>query len=59
MFDQKGILKSLLWAQFVHVDIRQLHSVAHSDELQAVFDKVCLPVEEGDFNDRSKVLRVI
>lgn len=56
MFDRKGILKSLLWAQFVHVDIRQFHSVAHSDELQAVFDKVCLPVEEGDFNERLRAL---
>lgn len=56
MFDRKDRLKSLLWAQFVHVDIRQAQSVAHSDDLQAVFDKVCLPVEEHDFNKRLKVL---
>ncbi len=52
MFDQKSQLKSLLWVQLVHVDIRQAKSVAHSDELQVVFDKVCLPVEARDFNER-------
>lgn len=56
MFDQENRLKSLLWVQFVHVDIRQSKSVAHSDQLQAVFDKVCLPVDEHDFNERLKVL---
>lgn len=52
MFDQKDRLKSLLWAQFVHVDIRQAKSVPHSEELQQIFDKVCIPVEEKDFNER-------
>ncbi len=56
MFDQKGILKSLLWVQFVHVDIRHSKSVPHSEELQEVFDKVCLPVDENDFNLRLRAL---
>lgn len=58
MLDTAGKLKSLLWAQFIHVDIRKAKSIAHSDELQELFDKVCLPIAEKDFNDRLKVLNV-
>lgn len=56
MRDAEGKLKSLLWAQFIHVDIRKAKSIAHSDELQELFDKVCLPVAEKDFNERLKAL---
>ncbi len=51
MYDADRKLKSLLWAQFIHVDIRQGKSVAHSEELQQLFDRVCIPVEEKDFNE--------
>lgn len=56
MLDAAGKLKSLLWAQFIHVDIRKAKSTPHSDELQEMFDKVCLPVAEMDFNERLKAL---
>lgn len=58
MYDASQKLKSLLWAQFVHVDIRIGKSVAHSDEMQLLFDKVCTPLEKIDFNERIKVLNV-
>lgn len=58
MYDADRKLKSLLWAQFVHVDIRQGKSVAHSEELQQLFDRVCIPVEEKDFNERLKALNI-
>ena len=58
MLDTAGKLKSLLWAQFIHVDIRKAKSIAHSDELQELFDKVCLPIAEKDFNERLKVLNI-
>jgi acyl-CoA thioester hydrolase len=58
MYDADRKLKSLLWAQFVHVDIRQGKSVAHSDELQQLFDRVCIPVEEKDFNERLRALNI-
>lgn len=58
MYDADRKLKSLLWAQFVHVDIRQGKSVAHNEELQQLFDKVCIPVEEKDFNERLKALNI-
>jgi thioesterase-3 len=58
MYDADRKLKSLLWAQFIHADIRQGKSVAHSEELQQLFDKVCIPVGEKDFNVRMKALNV-
>ena len=58
MLDSDRKLKSLLWAQFVHVDIRQGKSTAHSAELQELFDKVCIPVAEKDFNERLRALNI-
>ena len=58
MYDADRMLKSLLWVQLVHVDIRKGKSVAHDPELQELFDKLCLPVEEKDFNQRLKMLSV-
>ena len=58
MLDSERKLKSLLWAQFVHVDIRQGKSTAHSAELQELFDKVCIPVAEKDFNERLRALNI-
>ena len=56
MYDADRMLKSLLWVQLVHVDIRKGKSVAHDPELQELFDKLCLPVEEKDFNQRLRML---
>jgi len=56
MYDSQRMLKSLLWAQFIHVDIRKAKSVEHSPELQEIFNKVCLPIEEKDFNIRLRQL---
>lgn len=58
MYDADRKLKSLLWAQFIHVDIQQGKSMPHSIDLQALFDKVCIPVEEKDFNQRLKILNI-
>jgi thioesterase-3 len=58
MYDAERKLKSLLWAQFIHVDIRQGKSVAHSEELQGLFDHLCVPLEEMDFNLRLRALNV-
>lgn len=56
MYDMERNLKSLLWVQLVHIDIRKAKSVVHSPELQELFDKLCLPIEEKDFNLRLKKL---
>lgn len=56
MYDAQRKLKSLLWAQFIHIDIRKIKSIPHGNELQGLFDKICIPVEEKDFNLRLKKL---
>ena len=58
MYDNERKLKSLLWAQFIHIDIRKARSIEHSQELQEIFDKACLPIEEKDFNQRLKQLNM-
>lgn len=59
MFDAERKLKSLLWVQLIHVDIRQGKSTPHSEELQMLFDRMCMPVAETDFNERLKVLQSV
>ncbi|HUR31732.1 MAG TPA: acyl-CoA thioesterase [Saprospiraceae bacterium] len=56
MFDTERMLKSLLWVQLVHIDIRKAKSIAHEPELQELFDKLCMPITEKDFNQRLKEL---
>ena len=58
MYDAARKLKSLLWAQFIHVDIQKAKAVNHSEELQMMFDKICMPVEEKEFNARLRVLNI-
>ena len=58
MYDAERKLKSLLWAQFIHVDIRQGRSAPHAEDLQRLFESICVPVVEKDFNERMKVLNV-
>lgn len=57
MFDTDRKLKSLLWVHLIHVDIRQGKSTPHSEELQLLFDRMCMPVDESDFNERLRVLQ--
>ncbi len=56
MYDKERKLKSLLWVQLVHVDISKAKSVEHGAELQEMFDKLCVPLEEKDFNLRLRQL---
>jgi acyl-CoA thioester hydrolase len=56
MYDTFHVLKSLLWVHLVHVAIKESKSTPHPEELQDLFDKLCLPLEEKDFNIRLKTL---
>lgn len=56
MFDKERQLKSLLWVQFVHVNIQKRKSEPHGPELQELFEQLCVPVEEKDFDLRLKKL---
>lgn len=56
MLDAGQALKSLLWVDLVHVDIKKGRSTEHPAELQQLFEHVLSPVEEKDFNLRLKKL---
>src|SRR5688572_225635 len=56
MYNAQQMLKSLLWVQLVHVDIKKGKSVAHDPELQGLFDQLCMPIGEKDFNERLRNL---
>ena len=56
MLDKNGSLKCLLWVHFVHVDIRSARSVPHGDEFQAIFEKVCMPIDQASINERVQAL---
>ncbi|HEY6064193.1 MAG TPA: acyl-CoA thioesterase, partial [Chitinophagaceae bacterium] len=56
LYDADRKLKSLLWVQFIHINIQQGKSAAHPEELQRLFETVLTPVAEKDFNERLKVL---
>jgi acyl-CoA thioester hydrolase len=56
MYDLDRRLKSLLWVHLIHIDIAKGKSAPHPEDLQAVFDKVCMPVGEGSFDKRLAAL---
>ena len=55
----KTVLKALLWASFVHFDLKSQKSIAHSDELTAQFRQFENPVTaDMTFDNRlSEILR--
>lgn len=57
MFDAKGkTLKSVMWSDIVHVDLKTQRPTAHTPELMTLFTAVNWPVEETDIASRVKVL---
>jgi YbgC/YbaW family acyl-CoA thioester hydrolase len=54
----KSALKSLLWARFVHFNIRKQKSAEHSDEYMSFFEKIVEPVPEENFEKRVESLRM-
>ena len=58
MWDRdKGKLKSVLWSTFVHFDFQSQKAIPHDEELNDLFHKIHLPVEEKAFQERIANLR--
>jgi acyl-CoA thioester hydrolase len=53
MYDEtKTQLKSVLWSNFVHFNLQSQKSDKHSDAYLLLFEEVCLPVAEKNFDER-------
>ncbi len=57
MWDEKQLrLKSLLWSNFIHFDLRNQKSAQHPADLTDLFEKILLPVEQVSFEERRQYL---
>lgn len=57
MWDQeKRELKSVIWVNFVHFNLRQRRAFEHSKEFLALFEEVFLPVGQNSFKERCRYL---
>ena len=57
MWDEnKSILKSILWTNFIYFNIRTQKPEPHPAELSRLFNEIVLPVEQQTFADRKRYL---
>jgi thioesterase III len=58
MYNQeKTELKSLLWANFVHFDVKLQKPTSHSEPLMLLFNEVVFPVDESNFEVRMEAIK--
>ena len=51
-------LKSILWTNFIHFDLKTQKSITHSEEFSELFNDILLPVEQNSFDERWTYLSV-
>lgn len=51
-------LKSLLWAKFVHVDLKTQTAIPHSEKLSGLFQAIVDPRELISFEERSRQIKM-
>lgn len=57
MWDEaQTTLKSILWTNFIHVDLKTQKPVNHSPEFSQLFADVVLPIEQTSFEERRMFL---
>jgi thioesterase-3 len=49
-------LKAILWAKFMHVDLKTNRSTDHSEELEVLFRQIVVPVKTTVFEERCREL---
>lgn len=47
-------IKSILWGNYVHIDMKTQRPTSHSPELVELFDKVQVPIQENTIEERIK-----
>lgn len=53
----KSHLKSVMWSQLVHIDIKKQRPIEHSDEFMGLFQQLTTPVDQDIFKHRVMALR--
>lgn len=54
--ESRQVLKSMMWTTFTYINIQTQKPALHPEELSALFQKIHLPVEQKDFEDRKTQL---
>lgn len=58
MYDEhRKQLKAFIWMDFVFIDLKTGKVTAHTDDLMAIFETACLPLDEKDFGARRLALK--
>ena len=55
--EDKTELKSVMWSNFIHVSMKTMRSIKHSDKFKDLFENILLPINESTFEDRVKALQ--
>lgn len=56
--EDKTVLKAVMWSSFVHFNVLKGKAHDHNEKFISLFKNVVLPVEETNFNERVKSLRL-
>ena len=58
MYDQeKTHIKAVMWATFVHIDVRKGKSEKHHEDFISLFEKLLTPAQAANFDLRVKQIR--
>ena len=54
--EDKTELKSVMWTNHIHISMKTMRSMKHSDEFKNLFETMHLPIKEASFEERVKAL---
>jgi acyl-CoA thioester hydrolase len=52
----KTELKSVMWSNFIHINMETMRSTKHSQKFVNLFESIILPINESTFEERIKAL---
>ena len=55
--EDKTELKSVMWSSFVHISMKTMRSIKHSEKYKKLFESIHLPIQEATFEERVKSLQ--
>ena len=54
--EDKTELKSVMWSNFIHINMETMRSTKHSQKFVNLFESIILPINESTFEERVKAL---